>query len=227
MPPGPILIFDKSALQAVSLDESNWLDNFFLTNIVPLFLAETLADLEKEVHSGRTPEQIVGGLSLRTPDMQAYPCAHHRKLIGGSLYGHDVPMDGRIPCDAGKVVNLDSLRGVFFEKTPEEEALQRWYRGEFLDLERQTAKKQKKDSSATDGLPFDCSQGRQNDARAVSVPRMTRVGSHSRCTNHRSPITRHTNFCRPSRSRLDRDANIAKGLRYKGARNSAILVSLC
>jgi hypothetical protein len=52
MSQGPILIFDKSALQALSVDETNWLDNFFLTNITPLFLTETLADLEKEVGTG-------------------------------------------------------------------------------------------------------------------------------------------------------------------------------
>jgi len=27
----PILIFDKSVLQTLSVDETNWLDNFFLT----------------------------------------------------------------------------------------------------------------------------------------------------------------------------------------------------
>lgn len=150
MSQGPILIFDKSALQVLSLDEANWLDNFFLTNIVPLFLAETLADLEKKVHSGKTPEQVVGGLSLRTPDMQAYPCTHHLKLIGGSLYGHDIPMDGRIPCNSGRVVNLDNQRGVYFERTPEEEALQGWYRGEFLDLERLTAKRWRRELSNID-----------------------------------------------------------------------------
>jgi hypothetical protein len=31
----------------------------------------TLADLEKEVGKGRTPEQIVGRLAIRTPDMGA------------------------------------------------------------------------------------------------------------------------------------------------------------
>ncbi len=42
---GPILIFDKSALQSFGIDESVWLDNYFLTNITPLFYVETLADL--------------------------------------------------------------------------------------------------------------------------------------------------------------------------------------
>ena len=145
MSQGPILIFDKSALQGLSVDESNWLDNFFLTNITPLFLIETLADLEKEVRSGRTPEDIVGHLALRTPDMQAHPCTHHRRLVGGDLYGRDIPMDGRIPCYAGKTVSLDGKRGVFFSRTKEEEALQRWNAGEFLDVERQIAKAWRRD----------------------------------------------------------------------------------
>jgi hypothetical protein len=145
MPAGPILIFDKSALQALSLDETNWLDNFFLTNITPLFVVETLADLEKEVGKGRTPEQVVGSLALRTPDMQATACAHHQKILGGDLYGQDIPLDGRIPRDFGKVVQLDGKKGVFFEKAPEEEALERWYNGEFLDVERQVAKQWRRD----------------------------------------------------------------------------------
>jgi hypothetical protein len=58
MPLGPILIFDKSFLQSLNVDEAVWLDNFFLTVITPLFFVETLADLEKEVHRGRTPEQV-------------------------------------------------------------------------------------------------------------------------------------------------------------------------
>jgi len=140
MPAGPILIFDKSALQALSLDESNWLDNFFMTNITPLFFAETLADLEKEVGKGRTPEEVVGHLALKTPDMQATACAHHEKILGGDLYGQHIPLDGRIPRDFGKVVELDGKRGIYFEKTPEEEALERWYNREFLDVERQIAK---------------------------------------------------------------------------------------
>ena len=46
---GPVLIFDKSAIQSLSTDEAVWLDNFFQSNITPLFFIETLADLEKEI----------------------------------------------------------------------------------------------------------------------------------------------------------------------------------
>jgi hypothetical protein len=53
---GPITIFDKSALQALSLDEAVWFDAFLLANVVAVFYVETLADLEKEVAEGKTPE---------------------------------------------------------------------------------------------------------------------------------------------------------------------------
>ncbi|HKW63212.1 MAG TPA: hypothetical protein VJN89_11750 [Candidatus Acidoferrum sp.] len=137
---GPHLIFDKSALESFSLDETNWLDNFFYTVITPLFYAETLADLEKEVGKGRTPEHVVGTLAIRTPDLQSTACPHHQKLLSGVLYGNDLPLDGRIPRDQGHVVELDGQKGIFYSKSHEEEALDRWYKGEFLDVERQFAK---------------------------------------------------------------------------------------
>ena len=140
MPAGPHLIFDKSALECLSLDETNWLDNFFYTVITPLFYSETLADLEKEVAKGKTPEQVVGSLAIKTPDMQSTACAHHQKLLGGVLYGENLPLDGRIPRDQGKVVELDGKKGIFYSKSPEEEALDRWRKHEFLDVERQYAK---------------------------------------------------------------------------------------
>ena len=66
---GPITIFDKSALQALNMDESVWFDVFFLANIVPVFYVETLADLEKEVAAGKTPEQVVGTIAAKTANL--------------------------------------------------------------------------------------------------------------------------------------------------------------
>jgi len=59
--PGPILIFDKSALQSLTVDESVWLDHLFLTNITPVFYVETLADLEREDPQGREPDEVQFG----------------------------------------------------------------------------------------------------------------------------------------------------------------------
>jgi hypothetical protein len=150
MPPGPFLIFDKSALQSFSVDESNWLDNFFGNVITPLFFTETLADLEKEVGKGRTPEQVVGSLAIRTPDMGATACAHHRIILSSALSGHDVPLMVIIPRTQGKTVEIDGKKGVFFKKSPEEEALSRWYNHEFLDVERQIAKTWRRELSGID-----------------------------------------------------------------------------
>ncbi len=84
---GPILIFDKSTLQSLNVDEAVWLDNFFMTNITPLFFIETLADLEKEVRKGKTPEQVVGEIAYKIPDMSPRSNVHHMALAGGELLG--------------------------------------------------------------------------------------------------------------------------------------------
>jgi len=138
---GPCLIFDKSTLQALSLDEAVWLDQFFLCNITPIFYMETLADLEKQVSRGRTPEDVVGGLAFKTPDAGSRPNVHHYTLAFSELAGNGpVVMDGRPVVSGGQDVVLDGEAGVLFRDAPEEDAFRRWHRHEFLDLERLTAK---------------------------------------------------------------------------------------
>jgi len=44
---GPIVLFDKSFLQSLNIDEAVWFDHFFISNIPPIFFTETLADLKK------------------------------------------------------------------------------------------------------------------------------------------------------------------------------------
>jgi len=141
MAQGPILIFDKSTLESLNADEAVWLDNFFSTNITPLFFIETLADLEKQVRGGRTPEQVVGNLSYKTPDMQSSPNVHHQRLLEAELYGLEtIPMDGRPIISGGSPVTLNGKTGIIFRRSKEEEALIRWQAHEFLALERLIAK---------------------------------------------------------------------------------------
>jgi hypothetical protein len=138
---GPILIFDKSFLQSLNPDEAMWLDNFFNTNITPLFFIETLADLEKEIKSGKTPEEIVGSLAYKTPDMSARPGVHHQTLIAGELLGYgEVEMSGRPIISGGKQVKTEDGYGLVFEQSPEEESFERWQDGDFLEVERLYAK---------------------------------------------------------------------------------------
>jgi hypothetical protein len=136
---GPILIFDKSTLQSLSVDESVWLDAFYLPNITPLFFVETLADLEKEVAAGRTPEQVVGNLAEKTPT-GGTPNAHHSSMCLADLLGQPVRMERRIILAGGRYLASGSRRGLVVEHPPEMEALLRWEDGRFLDVERRFAR---------------------------------------------------------------------------------------
>ncbi|MEO5927071.1 MAG: hypothetical protein ABIO72_00165 [Patescibacteria group bacterium] len=144
---GPTLIFDKSFLESLNPDEAMWLDNFFLSNITPLFFVETLANLEKRTRSGRTPEDIVGSIAYKTPDMGSRPNVHHATLLAGELsMGAKVEMDTGRPIISGGITHeLDGKMGIMFQQSPEEEAFARWQKGQFLDLERSYAKAWRKD----------------------------------------------------------------------------------
>lgn len=123
------------------MDESVWFDAFFLTNVTPLFYVETLADLEKAVAKGRSPESVVGMLAAKTPN-GATPNVHHRSLISAELQGAPVPMTlGQIPVSPGKRMRApDGTTGVHIDEFPEEAALHRWKDHEFLAIERSIAK---------------------------------------------------------------------------------------
>lgn len=137
---GPTLIFDKSALQGLSADESMWLESFYMSNITSLFFVETLADLEKEVHAGKTPEEVVGHIAHKTPEMGCVN-VHHRDLIAGELMGRQkVEMSGRPIIGGGRTVELEGKNGVIFQESPEIEASKRWAEGKFLEIERNIAK---------------------------------------------------------------------------------------
>ena len=49
-------------------------------------------------------------------------------------------MDGRIPRPGGRRVEVDGKKGIVYELSPEEEAFDRWQKGEFLEVERKFAK---------------------------------------------------------------------------------------
>lgn len=143
MPGGPVLIFDKSSLESLTLDEAVLLDNFYTSNVVPLFFVECLADLERAmVRMKSTPEQLVGSLATRTPDMQACANVHHLSILQEELLGR-FDLDSvllRPVRSGGRPVQLGDSKGMVFLATQEEEAVQRWARREFLELERGIAR---------------------------------------------------------------------------------------
>jgi hypothetical protein len=147
MSQGPSLLFDKSTLESLSVNEAVLLDNFYRSTITPLFFVECLADLEREMHRMRgTQEQLVGSLAERTPDCQSAANLHHMEVLKAELSGQflldTVLLRPFVP--SGKVVELADSKGMLFQPSEEEEAVQRWAQYDFLGLERQIAKRWRK-----------------------------------------------------------------------------------
>lgn len=137
---GPILVFDKSVLQSLSVDEAVWLDTFYFPCITPLFFTETLADLEKEVQKGRSPEDVVGNLAEKTPIGGAIN-VHHHTLSVNELLGRTVELRHVPVVPGGNPVNTQNgRRAVVYDSPPEAAALSRWQEHDFLDVERRFAK---------------------------------------------------------------------------------------
>lgn len=133
---GPITLFDKSFLQALSTDEAVWFDNFFYPVIAPLFFIETLADLWKTPRLGKSAEDEVAIIAAKTPEMSGGPCYFHHDLCIQDLLGNHVPMSGQIPMANMRRVVRDNKEGAIAEVTPEAKAFQRWQAGKFYDVER-------------------------------------------------------------------------------------------
>jgi hypothetical protein len=127
------------------------MDNFFMSNITPLFYIETLADLEKEVKAGKTAEQGVGDIACKSPDMQAFPNVHHLTLVWGELMGKgEIKMIGFPIIAGGQAVTVEGATGVIYKQSPEQEALNRWQQGEFLEVERGMAKSWRRELESID-----------------------------------------------------------------------------
>lgn len=136
---GPITLFDKSFLQSLSIDESVWFDHFFSPVICPLFYVETLADLGKSVKYGRSPEQEVGIIADKFPEMHGSPTAEHVSVCTAELFGQRVPMKGQILIPEGRHVRAGSQTGIIVDESPESKAFSRWQKREFNSIERDQA----------------------------------------------------------------------------------------
>jgi hypothetical protein len=152
MSQGPSLIFDKSSLESLNIHEAALMDNFYMSTITPLFFVECLADLEKQLKSGSTPEQLIGSLADRTPDSQGYPNVHHIAILNSELTRQfDIKtVYERVAMAHGEPVQLGDKKGVVYRKSKEQEALERWTKRQFLDVERNMAKQWRRSLTAVD-----------------------------------------------------------------------------
>jgi hypothetical protein len=116
---GPIVLFDKSALQILTVDETVWFDTFYFPSVTPLFFVETLADLENDIKSGSSPEQYVGALAEKTP-LGGGINVHHHTLSVNALLGNKFDMR-HVPIVAhgSPVATPSGGRAVVYDPSPE------------------------------------------------------------------------------------------------------------
>lgn len=136
---GPIILFDKSFLQGLSVDESVWFDHFFYPVVSPVFFVETLADLYKSPREGRTAEEEVGLIAIKTPQLSGAPCLFHEALCHANLEGYPIPMTGQIPRAGIRIVRKEGKLGGVASESAEARAFHRWQEGKFLAVEREQA----------------------------------------------------------------------------------------
>jgi hypothetical protein len=149
---GTSLVFDKSALESLNIHEAALLDHFYRCTITPLFYVECLADIEKSMRSKSTPEQLVGSLAIRTPEWNSAANVHHMNVLKGELSrSFDIrKVICRPAVPGGELLQLGDQKGMVFRPAPEEEALSRWAEGDFLNVERQFAKRWRNQLNAVD-----------------------------------------------------------------------------
>jgi hypothetical protein len=147
---GPSLVFDKSFLQSLSVDEAVMLDQMFTCVVTPIFMVETLADLAKEAGPERPAAKAVAGLAERTPVACSYMNTFHQQVAESDLLGVRAAMDFRPAVAGGIPVRVDGKAGIVFEKSPEADAFERWQAGAFLEVERLFASQWRKELGELD-----------------------------------------------------------------------------
>lgn len=133
---GPIILFDKSFLQSLNLDEAVFFDHFFYPNICPIFFVETLADLGKVAPGRRPPEEEVSIITDKTPEMHGMVNAFHGEMCIANLLGYSIPLTGQIMLPWGRPIRHGNKSGVVFEESPEIQAFRRWQEHKFTEVER-------------------------------------------------------------------------------------------
>jgi hypothetical protein len=137
---GPIVLFDKSFVEMLNIDEAAIFDCLYTSVICPIFYTEVLADLSKQPPGQRTAERIVADVVKKTPIMHATPNVLHTHICLSELAGNPVAMR-RVPVRSGgkPVRRADGTVGVLYDEAPEAKAFDRWQRGQFKEVERDYA----------------------------------------------------------------------------------------
>lgn len=127
---GPTLLCDKSAIQTLNRASPVLLHHYFRIIIPPILVTEILGDLAKETNGSTV--QSVKMLANKVASISAFPNVDFRLLFSSELDGKSVSMNR---CPVVAVGNSIEARtgeiGLELADDPNEQALDRWRRGDF------------------------------------------------------------------------------------------------
>jgi hypothetical protein len=132
---GPIILCDKSSLQALGPKELNNLRRYFFTNVPPVLLVEIIGDLKKPTETAMGEKQVKS-LARKLVPACCMVNLDFRVLLQSELEGQPIPMDRR-PVVAPNywAWGPGGEVGSMIEEQPEAVALMRWQEGRFRDAE--------------------------------------------------------------------------------------------
>lgn len=138
---GPTIILDKSALQALSQSEINFLFKHYYVVVPPILPVEILGDLEKTKGIRHLSKDEVTQLSKKLLSMDSVINGNYKALSIAPLLGYDIPMIGQAVVTGG--VSLETRNGKkidYLDQTTETGLLIKWQSGVFSDVEEEFAK---------------------------------------------------------------------------------------
>lgn len=136
---GPISLFDKSFIQALSLNEACMFDQFFSSVLCPIYITEVLADLSKPGRNGRLDDRVVAALAEKAPCVHSYPNMFHKDLMWAELFGQRIDMSSRPHVGGGHYARTTKGVHIAHDEPPEMIAFSRWQAGNFWEVERDFA----------------------------------------------------------------------------------------
>jgi hypothetical protein len=134
------IILDKSVVFGLNNLEIDALDRYFFLIVPPILKDEILADLTKEAEDSKTTNRIAGQSYRISGNRGLTPS--YRFLLGNSLEGREVPMEGKyLPLGESMVRLAGGSIGTRIETNLEDETIARWERKNFSEHEKVWAKR--------------------------------------------------------------------------------------
>lgn len=138
---GPTIILDKSSLQSLSSREIAFLHRYYLINVTGVLTMEILADLKKDISNENNIEEVKR-LANKILNMDMVINAHYLHMLYNSIRGYEPVLDGRPNKPGGRqVIDREGRKGIIFEESAEEAALNRWRNGEIEAAEEVLAER--------------------------------------------------------------------------------------